>query len=194
LCIKLEIKKLHFTCYNVTSSNRAGVGRHDLCTLQLSPLYHREEGSEKRSRNVDFFNRAGVGRHDLCTLQLSPLYHREEGSEKEVETSIFCDGCVMWYVCSVLWSVWGAWRYALRQHTVKKEAETCVVVVRVEWSCRFGNPCCTPAYGGVEVHGTLAQGKKEAPEVKDRQGCRWQCMGYGLRSVPCSCSYRAAAS
>jgi hypothetical protein len=52
------------------------------------------------------------------------------------------------------YGVYGAWRYALRQHTVKKEAETCVVVVRVEFSCRFGNPCCTPAYGGVEVHVT----------------------------------------
>jgi hypothetical protein len=50
-----------------------------------------------------------MGQPELCTLQLSPLYHREEGSEKRgrnAEKKIY-GGCVMGYVCSMVWSVWG---------------------------------------------------------------------------------------
>jgi hypothetical protein len=38
----------------VNGSNTTRVAHPDLCTLQLSPLYHREEGIEEGSRNMYF--------------------------------------------------------------------------------------------------------------------------------------------
>jgi len=43
------------------SSNQCTWADTDLCTLQLSPLYHREEGTEEGSRNMY-----------LCKVQLCP--------------------------------------------------------------------------------------------------------------------------